>query len=65
MSPLYRSKETVRRVFSNRAYIELYDSTMAFIKNNTKKGWRKDSDKRVELPDYPERALEEGLVNAP
>ncbi|SFD04558.1 ATP-binding protein [Butyrivibrio sp. YAB3001] len=44
--------------------IELYDSTMAFIKNNTKKGWRKDSDKRVELPDYPERALEEGLVNA-
>ena len=44
--------------------IELYDSTMAFIKNNTKKGWRKDNDKRVELPDYPERALEEGLVNA-
>lgn len=37
---------------------------MAFIKNNTKKGWRKDNDKRVELPDYPERALEEGLVNA-
>lgn len=36
---------------------------MAFIKNNTKKGWRKDNDKRVELPDYPERALEEGLVN--
>ena len=44
--------------------IELYDSTMAFIKNNTKNGWRKDNDKRVELPDYPERALEEGLVNA-
>ena len=44
--------------------IELYDSTMSFIKNNTKKGWRKDNDKRVELPDYPERALEEGLVNA-
>lgn len=35
---------------------------MAFIKNN-KKGWRKDSEKREELPDYPERALEEGLVN--
>ena len=44
--------------------MELYDSTMGFINSNTKKGWRKDNDRRVELPDYPERALEEGLVNA-
>ena len=44
--------------------LELYDNTMSFIKNNTKKGWRKDRDKRVELPDYPERAIEEGLANA-
>ena len=42
--------------------IELYDSTMSFIKNNTKKGWRKDNDKRVELSDYPERVLEEGYT---
>ena len=39
--------------------IELYDSTMAFMKNNTKKGWRKNNDKRVELPEYPERASED------
>ena len=44
--------------------VDLYNNTMSFIKNNTKKGWRKDKDKRVELPDYPERALEEGLANA-
>lgn len=44
--------------------IGLYDSTMAFLKNNTKKGWRKKKDSRVDLPDYPDRALEEGLVNA-
>ncbi|MBQ6503968.1 MAG: putative DNA binding domain-containing protein [Flexilinea sp.] len=44
--------------------LELYDNTMSFIASNTKKGWRKEEDKRVELPDYPERALEEGLVNA-
>ncbi|SFL29360.1 ATP-dependent DNA helicase RecG [Lachnospiraceae bacterium KH1T2] len=31
--------------------LELYDNTMSFIKNNTKKGWRKDNDRRVELPD--------------
>ena len=48
----------------NGGLLELYDNTMSFIKSNTKKGWRKDKDKRVELPDYPERALEEGLTNA-
>ncbi len=44
--------------------LNLFDDSMSFIKKNTKKGWRKDNDKRIELPDYPERALEEGLVNA-
>ena len=42
----------------------LFDRTMEFINRNIKKGWRKDKTKRVELPDYPERALEEGLANA-
>ncbi len=44
--------------------IELYDNSMYFIRNNMRKGWRKEKNKRVELPDYPERAIEEGLVNA-
>ncbi|MBR6103649.1 MAG: winged helix-turn-helix transcriptional regulator, partial [Paludibacteraceae bacterium] len=30
----------------------------------TKKAWRKTSDNRLEYPEYPERAVEEGLVNA-
>lgn len=42
----------------------LFDGTMEFIKRNTKAGWRKDKTKRIELPDYPERAVEEGLANA-
>ena len=44
--------------------INLFDETMAFIKRNSKRGWRKEKDHRIELPDYPERAVEEGLVNA-
>lgn len=44
--------------------LDLFDDSMSFIKKNTKKGWRKENDQRIELPDYPERALEEGLVNA-
>lgn len=35
-----------------------------FIKNNTKTGWKKADKERIDLPDYPERAIEEGLVNA-
>ncbi len=44
--------------------VDLYENTMSFIKKNSKRGWRKESDRRIELPDYPERALEEGIVNA-
>ena len=44
--------------------LNLFDNTMAFIKKNSKKGWKKAKDQRIELPDYPERAIEEGLVNA-
>ena len=44
--------------------IDLFDDSMTFIKKNSHNGWRKDKNKRIDLPDYPERALEEGLVNA-
>ncbi|WP_295084177.1 ATP-binding protein [Ruminococcus sp.] len=37
---------------------------MAFVKRNSHKGWFKQPDRRVELPEYPERAVEEGIVNA-
>ena len=37
---------------------------MEFVTNNSKKAWKKVSDGRIEMPDYPERAVLEGLVNA-
>ena len=44
--------------------ISLLQNSEEFIKNNTKKSWKKTADGRVELPDYPERAVLECLVNA-
>ena len=35
-----------------------------FVRRNSKKAWRKTADNRLEYPEYPERAVEEGLVNA-
>lgn len=35
-----------------------------FVRSNTKKLWRKTANARVEMPDYPERAVQECLVNA-
>ena len=35
-----------------------------FIKVNTKKKWKKGNESRIEMPDYPERAIQEVLVNA-
>ena len=44
--------------------ITLLQSGIEFITNNSKKAWKKVSDRRIEMPDYPERAVMEGLVNA-
>ena len=44
--------------------ITLLQSGIEFITNNSKKAWKKVSDGRIEMPDYPERAVMEGLVNA-
>ena len=41
-----------------------FSEAMAFFKRNTHVGWKKLPDKRVSLPDYPERAVVEILVNA-
>ena len=35
-----------------------------FIKVNKKKKWKKGNESRIEMPDYPERAIQEVLVNA-
>lgn len=43
--------------------IELLLNSMNFVKRNTKKAWMKMPDGRMELPDYPERAVLEGIVN--
>lgn len=34
-----------------------------FVKNNTKKRWKKVPDGRLEMPDIPERAALECIVN--
>ena len=44
--------------------ITLLQSGEEFIKNNSKKRWKKTPDARVEMPDYPERAVFECIVNA-
>lgn len=43
--------------------ILLLEEGMNFARRNSKKMWKKESDRRVEYPDYPERSIFEGLVN--
>lgn len=42
----------------------LLQSGEDFIKNNSKKMWKKGNQYRIEYPDYPERSVQEALVNA-
>lgn len=42
----------------------LLQSGEDFIKTNSKKMWKKGNEYRIEYPDYPERAIQEALVNA-
>lgn len=44
--------------------VTLLQNGTDFIKNNTKKRWKKTDDNRIEMPDIPERAAFECLVNA-
>lgn len=48
----------------NGSLVTLLQAGMDFVRRNSKKAWRKTSDNRLEYPEYPERAVEEGLVNA-
>ncbi len=44
--------------------IMLLENGLNFITTNFKKKWKKLADRRIEMPDYPERSYLEGLVNA-
>ncbi len=44
--------------------IMLLENGLNFITTNSKKKWKKLADRRIEMPDYPERSYLEGLVNA-
>ncbi|QAT42008.1 ATP-binding protein [Aminipila luticellarii] len=44
--------------------INLLQNGMDFVTNNSKRAWKKITDGRMEMPDYPERAVLEGIVNA-
>ncbi len=43
--------------------VSLLQNGMEFVKNNTKKRWKKTGTGRLEMPDYPEQAVLEALVN--
>lgn len=44
--------------------VSLLQDGDAFIKTNTKKRWKKTGHGRVEMPEYPEQAVFEAIVNA-
>ena len=44
--------------------ITLLQAGLDFVRRNSKKAWNKTAYNRLEYPEYPERAVEEGLVNA-
>ena len=48
----------------NGGLINLLQSGIEFVNNNSKKMWKKTHISRIEMPDYPERAVLEGIVNA-
>ncbi len=44
--------------------VYLLKATLDFVKRNSKKMWKKGPVYRTEYPEYPERAVQEALVNA-
>lgn len=44
--------------------LTLLQNAIDFVKNNTKKRWKKNGSGRIEMPEYPEQAVHEALVNA-
>ena len=44
--------------------INLLQAGIEFVTYHSRKAWKKTEDGRIEMPDYPERAVLEGIVNA-
>lgn len=44
--------------------VSLLQNGEEFVKNNSKKRWKKTGTGRVEMPEYPEQAVHEAIVNA-
>lgn len=44
--------------------VSLLQNGTEFVKNNSKKRWKKTGNGRVEMPEYPEQAVHEVIVNA-
>ena len=44
--------------------VSLLQNGDAFVKTNTKKRWKKTGHGRIEMPEYPEQAVFEAIVNA-
>ncbi len=44
--------------------VSLLQNGAEFVKNNTKKRWKKTGNGRIEMPEYPELAVHEVIVNA-
>ena len=44
--------------------VSLLQDGDSFVKTNTKKRWRKTGQGRIEMPEYPEQAVFEAIVNA-
>lgn len=44
--------------------VNLLQDSVKFVARNTKKAWRKTGYGRIEMPDYPDDAVLEGIVNA-
>ncbi|OPZ32590.1 MAG: hypothetical protein BWY97_01340 [Tenericutes bacterium ADurb.BinA124] len=42
----------------------LLKASLDFVKRNNRKMWKKGPVYRVEYPDYPERVVQEAIVNA-
>lgn len=42
----------------------LLNASLDFVKKNSKKMWKKGPVYRIEYPEYPERAVQEAIVNA-